>query len=184
MIFSEFSDIVFPLNATSSHCFKFPCLRSPCQPSLSIIIFCFVSARACAMQVSTNSLNLRQSSLPTCVTVEDWRWHSDTLSHNLVKSRELLTTSRQLILKWLAMNNILCCCLLLLAVLLITEINIIFNISVFVYLAADGVTYTLGIFYVEFLDYFKSGKAETSWIASILVGVTLCSGNWSALKPN
>lgn len=42
---------------------------------------------------------------------------------------------------------------------------------------ADGVTYTLGIFYVEFLDYFKSGKAETSWIASILVGVTLCSGN-------
>lgn len=42
---------------------------------------------------------------------------------------------------------------------------------------ADGVTYTMGIFYVEFLDYFKSGKAETSWIASILVGVTLCSGN-------
>ena len=29
---------------------------------------------------------------------------------------------------------------------------------------------------MEWLDYFKSGKAETSWIASILVGVTLCSG--------
>jgi MFS transporter, MCT family, solute carrier family 16 (monocarboxylic acid transporters), member 14 len=55
-----------------------------------------------------------------------------------------------------------------------------FNVSVLSFhapFAADGVTYTLGIFYVEFLDYFKSGKAETSWIASILVGVTLCSGN-------
>lgn len=52
------------------------------------------------------------------------------------------------------------------------------NVSVFFLPStADGVTYTLGIFYVEFLDYFKSGKAETSWIASILVGVTLCSGN-------
>lgn len=47
----------------------------------------------------------------------------------------------------------------------------------FVFILADGVTYTLGIFYVEFLDYFGSGKAETAWIASILVGVTLCSGN-------
>lgn len=46
----------------------------------------------------------------------------------------------------------------------------------FSHISADGVTYTLGIFYVEFLDYFKSGKSETSWIASILVGVTLCSG--------
>lgn len=45
---------------------------------------------------------------------------------------------------------------------------------------ADGVTYTLGLFYVEFLDYFKSGKSETSWIASILVGVTLCSGKFSS----
>ncbi|KAG5683471.1 hypothetical protein PVAND_012749 [Polypedilum vanderplanki] len=45
-----------------------------------------------------------------------------------------------------------------------------------IHIVTDGVTYTLGIFYVEWLDYFNSGKAETSWIASILVGVTLCSG--------
>lgn len=63
----------------------------------------------------------------------------------------------------------------LLSVLAISIILILFMF--FLKLTADGVTYTLGIFYVEFLDYFKSGKAETSWIASILVGVTLCSGN-------
>lgn len=43
-------------------------------------------------------------------------------------------------------------------------------------IAADGMTYSFGIFYVEFLDYFKEGKGYTAWIASILVGVTLCSG--------
>lgn len=37
-------------------------------------------------------------------------------------------------------------------------------------------TYSFGIFYDEFLDYFKEGKGYTAWIASILVGVTLCSG--------
>lgn len=38
-------------------------------------------------------------------------------------------------------------------------------------------TYSFGIFYVEFLDYFNEGKGYTAWIISILVGVTLCSGN-------
>lgn len=45
-----------------------------------------------------------------------------------------------------------------------------------IHIVTDGVTYTLGLFYNEFLKYFKSGSSETSWIASILVGVTLCSG--------
>ncbi|CAG0897202.1 unnamed protein product [Darwinula stevensoni] len=40
----------------------------------------------------------------------------------------------------------------------------------------DGVTYTFGIFYVEFLNFYQDGKGATSWIASILVGVTLGSG--------
>nr|CAD7263106.1 unnamed protein product [Timema shepardi] len=40
----------------------------------------------------------------------------------------------------------------------------------------DGVTYSFGVFYIKFLDYFKEGKGATAWIASILVGVTLCSG--------
>ncbi|KAF4529819.1 hypothetical protein B566_EDAN014747 [Ephemera danica] len=41
---------------------------------------------------------------------------------------------------------------------------------------ADGLTYSFGIFINEFTHYFKSGSGATAWIASILVGVTLCSG--------
>ncbi|KAJ8918197.1 hypothetical protein NQ315_014064 [Exocentrus adspersus] len=50
--------------------------------------------------------------------------------------------------------------------------------------SADGVTYSFGIFYDEFLDYFKEGKGLTSWILSILVGVTLCSGPISSSFVN
>lgn len=42
--------------------------------------------------------------------------------------------------------------------------------------SADGVTYSFGVFYDVFLDYFNEGKGATSWVNSILVGVTLCSG--------
>lgn len=45
------------------------------------------------------------------------------------------------------------------------------------YFSADGMTYSFGIFYNEFLIYFNEGKGYTACIASILVGVTLCSGN-------
>jgi len=45
-------------------------------------------------------------------------------------------------------------------------------------LPADGVTYSFGVLYVEFLHYFNEGKGATAWIASILVGVTLCSGQF------
>ncbi|XP_065583816.1 monocarboxylate transporter 12-B-like, partial [Artemia franciscana] len=41
---------------------------------------------------------------------------------------------------------------------------------------ADGITYTFGILYVEYLWYFGESKGDTAWIASILVGVTLGSG--------
>lgn len=44
------------------------------------------------------------------------------------------------------------------------------------FILADGMTYSFGIFYVEFLEYFNEGKGYTAWILSILVGVTLCSG--------
>ncbi|XP_076237454.1 monocarboxylate transporter 5-like isoform X2 [Calliopsis andreniformis] len=40
----------------------------------------------------------------------------------------------------------------------------------------DGVTYSFGVIYLELLYYFEGGKGATAWIASILVGVTLCSG--------
>ncbi|KAG8228576.1 hypothetical protein J437_LFUL009281, partial [Ladona fulva] len=48
----------------------------------------------------------------------------------------------------------------------------------------DGVTYSFGIFYLEFLHYFREGKGKTAWIASILVGVTLCSGPISSSFVN
>ncbi|CAL4074610.1 unnamed protein product, partial [Meganyctiphanes norvegica] len=40
---------------------------------------------------------------------------------------------------------------------------------------ADGFTYTFGVFFVQLMPYFDASAAATSWIASILVGVTLGS---------
>jgi len=48
--------------------------------------------------------------------------------------------------------------------------------SFMIHIIADGITYTLGIFLVEFMKDFKVGSEATSWIASILVAVTLGSG--------
>ncbi|XP_044750798.1 monocarboxylate transporter 9 [Coccinella septempunctata] len=56
--------------------------------------------------------------------------------------------------------------------------------SFMIHLVNDGVTYSFGIFYDEFLDYFNEGKSKTSWILSTLVGVTLCSGPLSSSLVN
>ncbi|XP_053970364.1 monocarboxylate transporter 12 [Hylaeus volcanicus] len=48
--------------------------------------------------------------------------------------------------------------------------------SFLIHVITDGLTYSFGVFYLEFLYYFEGGKGATAWIASILVGVTLCSG--------
>lgn len=48
--------------------------------------------------------------------------------------------------------------------------------SFLIHVITDGVTYSFGVFYLELLYYFEEGKGATAWIASILVGVTLCSG--------
>lgn len=56
--------------------------------------------------------------------------------------------------------------------------------SFMIHIIADGVTYSFGIFYSEFLNYFQEGKGKTAWIASILVGVTLCSGPISSSFVN
>ncbi|KAI8428149.1 hypothetical protein MSG28_002396 [Choristoneura fumiferana] len=50
--------------------------------------------------------------------------------------------------------------------------------------AADGMTYSFGVFYSEFLDYFQEGNGKTAWIVSILVGVTLSSGPISSSFVN
>ncbi|XP_050067930.1 monocarboxylate transporter 12 [Anopheles maculipalpis] len=53
-----------------------------------------------------------------------------------------------------------------------------------IHIITDGLTYSFGIFYSEFLTYFNEGKGYTAWIASILVGVTLCSGPISSSLVN
>lgn len=39
-------------------------------------------------------------------------------------------------------------------------------------------TYSFGVFYAEFLTFFDEGKGKTALIVSILVGVTLGSGQY------
>ncbi|XP_046401529.1 uncharacterized protein LOC124167593 isoform X2 [Ischnura elegans] len=56
--------------------------------------------------------------------------------------------------------------------------------SFMIHIIADGVTYSFGIFILEFLHYFREGNGKTSLIASILVGVTLCSGPISSVFVN
>ncbi|XP_066256765.1 monocarboxylate transporter 5 isoform X1 [Euwallacea similis] len=56
--------------------------------------------------------------------------------------------------------------------------------SFMIHVITDGVTYSFGIFYDEFLEYFQEGKGLTSWILSLLVGVTLCSGPISSSLVN
>lgn len=56
--------------------------------------------------------------------------------------------------------------------------------SFLIHVIADGVTYSFGVFYLELLYYFEEGKGATAWIASILVGVTLCSGPISSTLVN
>ena len=34
----------------------------------------------------------------------------------------------------------------------------------------DGVCYSFGVFFVEFLDYFKESRAKTAWVGSVLPG--------------
>ncbi len=40
----------------------------------------------------------------------------------------------------------------------------------------DGVCFSFGIFFVDFLDYFGATRAKTSWIGSVLNGMYLFMG--------
>ncbi|VVD00897.1 unnamed protein product [Leptidea sinapis] len=56
--------------------------------------------------------------------------------------------------------------------------------SFLIHIVTDGMTYSFGVFYSEFLNYFNEGKGKTAWIMSILVGVTLSSGPISSSFVN
>ncbi|KAH8398001.1 hypothetical protein KR222_009387 [Zaprionus bogoriensis] len=56
--------------------------------------------------------------------------------------------------------------------------------SFMIHIVTDGMTYSFGMFYNEFLTYFNEGKGYTAWIASIMVGVTFSSGPISSSFVN
>lgn len=41
----------------------------------------------------------------------------------------------------------------------------------------DGIAYTFGIFFEEFVNYFGEGKGKTAWVGSLLSGMYLSAGN-------
>lgn len=48
--------------------------------------------------------------------------------------------------------------------------------SFVVNLIADGITFSFGVIYVEFLNYFGEGKSKTAWIGSLFMAMPLLSG--------
>lgn len=45
----------------------------------------------------------------------------------------------------------------------------------------DGISFTVGIFYTEFCDYFQEGDAKTAMAGSLLAGCYLFSGMSSGI---
>ncbi|XP_022916238.1 monocarboxylate transporter 12-like [Onthophagus taurus] len=48
--------------------------------------------------------------------------------------------------------------------------------SFVVNLIADGITFSFGVIFVEFLEYFGENRAKTSWIGSLFMAMPLLSG--------
>ena len=42
----------------------------------------------------------------------------------------------------------------------------------------DGIAFTFGVFYLEFLDFFGEGKGKTALVGSLLCGCYLMTGEW------
>lgn len=56
--------------------------------------------------------------------------------------------------------------------------------SFMVHVLADGVTYSFGIFHLEFLEHFKESNGRTAWVASILVSTTFLCGPLASALTN
>ncbi|KAL1452819.1 hypothetical protein WDU94_007012, partial [Cyamophila willieti] len=48
--------------------------------------------------------------------------------------------------------------------------------SFMVNLIADGITFSFGVIFIEFLHYFGEGKSKTAWIGSLFMAIPLLSG--------
>ena len=53
---------------------------------------------------------------------------------------------------------------------------IVLGASFFINFVLDGVCFSFGIFFLEFLDHYDQGKETTSWVGSVLNGVYLTIG--------
>ena len=53
--------------------------------------------------------------------------------------------------------------------------------SFIIHVIADGIVYSFGVFFVEFLDYFGGGKGETAWVGSLVPAVTYSVGKRTVL---
>lgn len=56
--------------------------------------------------------------------------------------------------------------------------------SFMLHIIADGIVYSFGVFYIEFLDEFKAGKGDTAWIGSLVPGVCLLVGPVASALTN
>ncbi|XP_062588832.1 monocarboxylate transporter 12-like [Saccostrea cucullata] len=56
--------------------------------------------------------------------------------------------------------------------------------SFLLHVVADGIVYSFGVFYMEFLEYFKGGRGETAWVGSLVPGVTLLVGPIASALTN
>lgn len=52
--------------------------------------------------------------------------------------------------------------------------------SFMVNLIADGVTFSFGVIYLEFVKYFGEGKSKTAWIGSLFAAIPLLSGPFAS----
>lgn len=48
--------------------------------------------------------------------------------------------------------------------------------SLFISMVADGISFSFGLLYVQFLNHFQESKSVTSWIGSLFMAVPLLSG--------
>lgn len=56
--------------------------------------------------------------------------------------------------------------------------------SFLIHVIADGIVYSFGVFLVVFVDHFKRGRGETSWVGSLQPAVTFTVGEYSDKDPD
>lgn len=56
--------------------------------------------------------------------------------------------------------------------------------SFMLHVIADGIVYSFGVFYIEFLEEFGEGRGQTAWVGSLVPGVTLLVGPIASALTN